>query len=501
MIKDLLHIFIPEKFKDTILVSKRVLSIVIENEKVIGTVTVQKGKNLFIDNIIIKTFTGDKSQRNTLIVAALKEVAQKAGSYDKIVTTISSSLITFKELSLPFIDEEKIKLILPFEVDALLPFDASNAAIDFIITKRYSKEKRSDIIVAAIQKKYIQGLLDLFKEAQLEITTITTDIIALYQLFLRRKLFHKGSNAFIEFKESGCNVLFFIDKQLKYIRTIKEPFVKDGENEALWSKISFTLESFKTDTATGESLKKILFFGPLSKDSITKAKDIFDASGQLFDAKRFFLEEKISYNQKISSLSSATLGIAATLPLLDDQSFSLTLDALNSSESSLVSKQLITGFLLLIFILGLLGGNTFYQINKLSNEVKASEKETLTNLRKGFPLLKKASSLSSSLSQAHQELKKQESIWSSLSQQTRQSFLFYLNALSIHLEREVLGLNLKKLSLNKNMLLLEGSVRNFEAIEQFEQQLKKTDLFLSVPDLQSIEFKISLPLKIQGGSL
>ncbi|NBP15134.1 hypothetical protein EBU95_12160 [bacterium] len=52
--------------------------------------------------------------------------------------------------------------------------------------------------------------------------------------------------------------------------------------------------------------------------------------------------------------------------------------------------------------------------------------------------------------------------------------------------------------INKNTITLEGNVRSFEAVEQFEAQLKETKLFSNVPDLQKVEFSVILPLDSQG---
>ena len=497
MIKKMLNIFVPQTFKGNTLLPLKTIAITFEPGSVIATATIQKGASFTVAQTATVSLASDKQSD---IVQAIKDVIKQIGSYDKLVATLSSSFVTFKELSFPFLDEEKIRMVLPFEIEALLPFDTSQACIDFIVTKQDTKEKQSDIMVAAVQKKYIQELSHLFEQADLELSSITTDVMSLYGLYKRRTADQQGNSAFIELGTTESKVAFFVDGQLKYIRTVQEPFEKGKPNESFWKKTMFTLQSFKADTARGDSLKKILLFGDMWKDIIMTAEEKFDAPCQYFDMKRFATEASLTFSKNVMMPSVSLLGLAAALPLPKGQIFSLREPTLNRQESTLFAQQIIVGAVLIVGLLGLAGGSTFYTIRTLSLEKERSEKEILQTLKKQFPSLKKNASLSSALDEAHRTVRKEENIWSSLSQQTRQSFLRYLSVLSTNIEREVLGLNLKKLVITKNTITLEGNVRNFEAIDQFEQQLKATKLFVNSPDLQSVDFSTPLTLQDQGGA-
>ena len=85
------------------------------------------------------------------------------------------------------------------------------------------------------------------------------------------------------------------------------------------------------------------------------------------------------------------------------------------------------------------------------------------------------------------EITKEEDIWFSFSSQTRHSFLTYLYDLSTMIDRDTLGLDLKKMTFNKNGITLDGSVRSFDAVEELIKQLKNTNLFTQVPNLQKTE--------------
>jgi hypothetical protein len=64
--------------------------------------------------------------------------------------------------------------------------------------------------------------------------------------------------------------------------------------------------------------------------------------------------------------------------------------------------------------------------------------------------------------------------------------------LSKTLNREELGLQLKKMNLSYETMILEGTVRDFQALRVLEEGLKKTALFTTVPSLQNTQFSITL---------
>ena len=130
----MLHdILIPSRLRNYYLQSKRILSFEITPMMVQGLLIEFTGKTIHIKNkqsILLKDFS-IQAQAN-----ALKKIASNIGKYDEIVTTLSSSAIIYKELTLPFIGRDALSMVVAYEVEALLPFALEEAAIDFIITKQ-----------------------------------------------------------------------------------------------------------------------------------------------------------------------------------------------------------------------------------------------------------------------------------------------------------------------------------------------------------------------------
>lgn len=177
----MLHdILIPSRIGTYYLQKKRILSFEITPMMVQGLLIEFVGKTIQIKNkqsIVLKDFSA-QSQSN-----ALKKIASSIGKYDEIITTISSSMVVYKELKLPFIGRDSIAMIVAYEVESLLPFALEEAVIDFIITKENIEKKESTVLVAAVRTSDLTNHLSLFEKAELSVTVVTIDIFALYEIY------------------------------------------------------------------------------------------------------------------------------------------------------------------------------------------------------------------------------------------------------------------------------------------------------------------------------
>jgi Tfp pilus assembly protein PilN len=105
--------------------------------------------------------------------------------------------------------------------------------------------------------------------------------------------------------------------------------------------------------------------------------------------------------------------------------------------------------------------------------------------------------LPSAVETAQQKLTEEESVWEGLSGQLRPSFLKYLLELSTKLDRDSLGLELKKLTMNKKNITLNGQVhdKDYTALKNLVEVLKESKLFNLVSAPQATTFDITLTIK------
>src|SRR6056297_3499262 len=71
--------------------------------------------------------------------------------------TVPPALISYRNIRIPFKENRKIRQVLPFEVEPLLPFPLDEVILDFQTARQ---SENSDVIAAAVEKAKLQPILD-----------------------------------------------------------------------------------------------------------------------------------------------------------------------------------------------------------------------------------------------------------------------------------------------------------------------------------------------------
>ena len=458
-----------------------------------ATVLKAEGRTLTLLETYYQDIVQDKEHQPEKISEALAELMKKVGKYDSLVTTLPNSFVMFKELRFPFITKEKIALALPFEIEPFLPFPLQDAFFDFSIIHTDLEKNYSDIIVAAVQKRHLYEHLHIFSAASLHHETVSVDMLDIYGLYTQvAHLYPLEENGVITVWDDTIIHIAHIQRGiLKAIRSLpKDP----TDERKTWQRFFFTLQSFSQEYG---NLQKILFMNT-DKTTIQQAQEQLGIPCDLFDLKKALATLGIT-DKSQGATPLNIFSFAASYPSSFTTNFTLATEQQVEKETNLFKQQVIAAAGLATILLCAMSIHTGLQVHKLSTAVNTTRDSIVKELRKSFPTIK-SNNLTQVMKAAKIAVTKEESIWFSFSNQTRNSFLKYLYTLSTKIEPEVLGLQLKKMVINKDSILFEGSVRSFEAVAQLEQELKDTQLFIHVPDLQSKDFIVPLTLSRQGGS-
>ncbi len=535
------NIFIPEKFGTNYLISQRIIGFSINKSSVHATQVLMHGNKVTLERFFTESLTTDMSIPFADRVAqAIKKILATADRYDLIRTSLASSNAIFKGLTLPFLESDKISMVLNYEIEPYLPFPTSDAIIDFIITKSNPEQHTSEVLVCALQKQHIIEHVSYFQAAGVTPNTITIDLFDLYGLYtiIPRYASSKGATAIIDLGYNFTSIAYVIDGQLTLLRTLPkgitnwaktiaqslsatpqdtlEKIIRFGlekNTEDPYSKaihtvvtsylneIRFTLDSFIAQNPNHKKLDNILLLGDGAElpnmvsffnEQLGISTELF-AINALLDVPGF----SVKNGKKIPQSTIVSLSTALITPRM--QEFNLLRQEFAPSENSLFNKQIITSFFLIgcIFI-GLLVNN-FLRTKTVKKEVAASEQEVLSTLKKLG--LTNAKSVAVGIREAEEKVTEEEAIWFAFSQQTRVSFLKYLEKLSAAIDRNALGLKITKLIISQqepSSLTLEGEVKDFDALKILERELKNTNLFLTIPSLQTTKFTLQMPLKKNG---
>ena len=215
----MLELFIPERFSAyRYIISKKILAISISREHVFIVLTKITDKKRIILHTNHKNISQDESIAYDIRVGnALEEIIEKL-SYDKIIFLLPSSQVIFKNIQLPFKNIEQLKMIVPFEVAATLPFSIQDSSTDCIQTN--IQENNSDVLVAIAKQEYINIYREIANNIDITINKITVDGFELASSFLEQKYLNNDNSLFVILDSDLITMLCFKKKQFLTIKTI-----------------------------------------------------------------------------------------------------------------------------------------------------------------------------------------------------------------------------------------------------------------------------------------
>ncbi len=110
----------------------------------------------------------------------------KIFSGDLIALSLPGDLISFREMVFPFSDPKKLEQIIPFEIEAELPFDLDELTIDYMALNKHNQTRHSEVdqknplLVAAIQNSILSNYLEQLQPLGIDPAWVGPNALALY---------------------------------------------------------------------------------------------------------------------------------------------------------------------------------------------------------------------------------------------------------------------------------------------------------------------------------
>ncbi len=521
------QIFVPQRIDSYYIFGKRIAAFDIGPTEIEVTVALLKGHRRIIENLFSERIETDSIlSLDERTVQALKNAAKKIGNVDEIAYAVPSAHVVFKELSLPFTGMKKIKMVVPFEVESLLPFTLDSAVIDCIVTKEDTTGQVTDLLVAAVKKEQIEHDIALFASAGLPLQRISVDMFELYGLYkmIVPKNQELNSVALIDLGYYATRIALVIKGQLKYIRSVGKGLVSVAKKlatlngidtvenihqlmrfgvaevgsppgasqalEELLAEIQLTIESYTKKLSLADQLNKIIITGPAA-DMPGLAPLV---STILQYETHVLLPKQLLHNSvmqsKITPLTNASMvSIATALTPEVTKDFNLQKSAVEQEENRIIQYQLITLGILISLIFLFFSLYSFLRVRNLRLASSAAQTEAIEELKKSFKLKpSQLINLQTANKAAFTELKKEESAWHRLSTENRYVFLRYLAELSRCIQVKDTQLSLTSMHLQEDTVKLYGSVPGYQQLTRLQNELE-CPLFKKPPKLQDWNFR------------
>jgi type IV pilus assembly protein PilM len=532
------NIFVPEKVGSYYIFQKKIVGFDVGKTHVTATLMTLKGKAATLEKTVsIPLDAGSTNNYDERAVKAIHDASQEIGAYDEVTTALSSSLVVFKELKLPFVDQQKIKMVLDFEIEPLLPFPVADAMIDFIVTKELPHEKSSEILVAAVQKQHIAHHLSLFEQAGISPATITVDLFALYGIYrLMPSYAHlPGTVAVIDLGAHATGIAFIDNGQLRLIRSLPRGTFTQAKtlstvldispNDAMaaivrfgleknndpeymkavttlfkefWQDISLTLNSFSSQTDSKQMLGHIFILGGGAeiKGVAPFVSQLLGIECQLLQAHKLLQAESLQFTTKNGISPTTVISLAAALPTPTTAEFNLCKKEflVTGDQKTFLTQLIVAATLVGLFFIAL-AQQDFFQARKLRNNAEEAKNEAITQLKSSFRKIPESENdLRVVVDMAEAELRKEEKLWFAFANPDRASFLRYLLELTSRINKHELGFEIDRLVMTPNSITMDAHVKDHAALSALERDLKQSKLLKNFEPVQSPDFKMKIRL-------
>ncbi len=430
----ILERFLPTRIGSQQLSSERVVGTSVETTSIRVAYIIRRRGSITIEKCTETNIaSGESKTLHKRTIDALKKIVPSIPKSVPVYVAYHASKTIIKELTLPFTDEEKIRTVIEYEVESVLPFELSKALIDFIIVEKSSLKKSSRMLVAAAPLDAIASFKSLFEEAGIKPQVINLDIFNLYGFYRTIPSYSKIRNehVLVDVGAKETNILMLHGKELLFTRSIKKGYLS-GEEEViidiLFNEIQFTLNSFSLKQKDTYPLEKVTFICAHTKTAdalITKCQQQIGVPCEKLQTHTLFTSKKFISQQKPSegfwNLYSRALATALISP--DLSHFTFLRKELAVPLKPAMQRMLFVVLLLTTVFFGAIAGIGYYQVNEATSAIKKLESREVAKLRKIFPKnskAKKKKSLSALVKEGDKFVKEQENIWLPFSRKSLQ---------------------------------------------------------------------------------
>lgn len=550
-------ILIPSKIGNSYLFSKRILSFEITQIAVHALLIVYKGKDVVIQNkasIVLKDYSATTVvgaiKKIVSTIGKYDEVVTNLSSASIVFKELQVPFIGYEKIEM--IIGYEVEALLPFALDqAVIDFiiteeDLAKGVSKILVAAAFKQDVDAQLNVfekAGVSLHLMTvdmfALYTIYKHSLYASSVIKHK--KSWNLFTRIKkeqatqghAVTQGNNSvevFVDVGFDSLKILYMSSGILKSVRAV--PYGVSDIIQAMSKKLEVSFydvaqhvlykehpdlydEAVRLElhTICEHVMRTLIFFESQLKEGYKKPQQIiFSGLGCSLSsfkefAQKFFnmpvfevdlpslfksLHIKDKKNCSIDNFSN----LATALFVKYNDSCNLLKTFANKLDNILFYKQF---FMILLLTVGCIGGALWHSISELQRWDRAyvsSRKELIKTLQDSMSIdVKNERNLKDIVAKAEETLKNERKLWFSFSKQTEKSYLEFLQDLSVHIDREDIGLDLKKLLMSPDKVTLTGTLKEWEKLEVFKQELSELELLELVEEPRELTFTIVLKVK------
>jgi len=397
------------------------------------------------------------------------------------VAALPADAFSFRNIRLPFKEERKIRQVLPFEVESILPASGEEVVIDFHTVAPNGQQGPTQVVTAAVDRPRLQQFLQRLGDHQLDPEIVTVGGYG-EAACLAGSSKAPGSWFFVSLGAAQATITIARNGQVLLVRRIERDTGRPEELEALCRRIHQTrLLCENLNHAAVEP--EVVYWSGAAADPEAVASQL----GRRFECR----VEKVDLLSMCDFKWAPATAPFAPPPQEDtDRALALALVELTGAKALnfrrgpfALGKQwleykghfLRTGALLLLVCL--LGFAQLYTENRaLDQRVQALRQQTRSMFANAFPEVERIVDPVQQMRVKIQEMKKQLAL--SGSPEAAKLKIDLLRSLSSRVPPGI-DLEVTRLVIGPDSMLISGNTATFNAVDEIKSALEKDPLFAS----------------------
>lgn len=223
--------------------SRKVLAIDIRKESVSAVLVKTSLRENRIDahaHVPISDSAEDENPFKTALESLCSEIDTDGCD---CVVSISADHFSYRILQIPFKDSRKIKMVLPFELEATVPFPVDDLIIDFINLGSAGHNDHTDVIAVAVPKSELTPYLGTLNAIKIDPEMVTLSGLPA-ALCLANQTDAGKDQLFLKIDKALSTLFIAIDGGIKLIRSFPTPVTDDTKAGSLGAFVHRTLSAF-----------------------------------------------------------------------------------------------------------------------------------------------------------------------------------------------------------------------------------------------------------------
>ncbi|MBR9987366.1 MAG: PilN domain-containing protein [Desulfosarcina sp.] len=477
--------------------SRKVLSLEIREESIAAVLLDSSFKGSQLETQGFFPIPAEK-EGNEGIKAALQTLVETINPTGATcVLGIPATLVSFRNLSVPFHDIKKIRQILPFELEPSLPIPVEELIFDFEAVKH---DKQQDLLTFSIKKAEIQRYLDLLETVSLRPVVIMPGGYAAAR-FISTMTDDSSDFIFIDNGEGNHTIYAVCSGHVRMVRTL--PVAGDGNPiiRNLETTLKRTFTALQESQGIGVDPSAVFSAGPQAPLLTTGngSSTLLGVPVRSIDGLRTFPRLKGSLDTP--QWQSGHLDIALALALMESESvsgvnFSTERSTIQHYWSEYRNNIILTACLILLALVTALGGQLL-AVNAKQQRLAELDRQIEMVFKSTFP---EVTRVEAPLQQMQIKIKAagDGSTGFDLTG-ARVRVIDILNALSQQIPSSA-DVKVNRMVVGADNVVLSGDTDTFNTVDDVKGRLEEADLFtgvtISSADLEKSGNRVRFKLKL-----